>query len=167
MRDRPGAYGSSDAEQQEVGLLGEEAVRLWILDCGLDATSIADGEGAGNSRGDIAVRLIRQQRALEVTGILTIEVKTARLNHWSRYERELNATQFERMTCDFIVWCATPTRRPRLYVDLMGWLPRRGLTVVEAPQSPTHRAQVRVQDPLMAMQRLEPSLRKAQTDLQF
>jgi len=148
MRDRPGSYGYSDAEQHEIGLLGEEAVRLWFFDLGCDARSIADGDGAGNSDGDISVRFLRTAAGSVTTGSARIEVKTARLHHWSRYERELNAKQFERMTCDAIVWCSTPSKRPRNFVDIMGWLPRLGLTVSNAPRTSARQAQVRVQNEL-------------------
>ena len=150
MRDRSGAYGTSSAEQQEVGLLGEEAVRMWLHGLGFNARSIAEGEGTGNSGGDVAVRFTRNRQGFVTSGIATIEVKTARIQHWARYERELNARQFKRMTCDAIVWCSTRTYGSRRIVDIMGWLPRFGLKIVEAPPTSARQPQVRVIDELRA-----------------
>ena len=167
MLDRHGSYGSSNAEQHEVGLLGEEAVRVWLLRLGWDALSIADGLGAGNSRGDISVRLRNCSGGLGISGAVTIEVKTARLQDWSRYERELNARQFAGMTCDAIVWCATPSKRPRRWVDVMGWVPRDGMSVIDAPVTSTRRSQVRVQNDLKVPHELGDWLTEAQANIWF
>lgn len=166
MRDKPGAYGTSDVEQQEVGLLGEIAVLRWMAQEGWDCFSIADGDGKGNSRGDVAVQP-RATSGPTVSSSSNIEVKTSRIQDWPRYERQLDAAQFVRMSCDVIVWCAADSQRPRRFVDVMGWFPRTGLTVAEAGLNSAKRPQVKVQERLRLPRDLHAWLSASQADVPF